>query len=185
MTTLIRVDPYREAKALALQGEMNRFLNLLGTGNGSTTPSVWAPPLDVWETDDEIVYAFDLPGIPKDTVSIEFENDLLTVSAERERSQEVSTDRLYRFERRYGSFSRTIGLPPGVAEGSDHSSLRQRRARSPRQEAYAKEAAPGPDQQRQGRNRGQSDESLREHATATAKGRRPASRLPQAPPDLR
>ena len=77
---------------------------------------MWAPPLDVWETDDEIVYAFDLPGIPKDTVSIEFENDLLTVSAERERSQEVSTDRLYRFERRYGSFSRTIGLPSGVAE---------------------------------------------------------------------
>jgi HSP20 family protein len=33
-----------------------------------------------------------------------------------ERSQEVATDRLYRFERRYGSFLRTIGLPQGVAE---------------------------------------------------------------------
>jgi HSP20 family protein len=67
-------------------------------------------------TDDEIVYAFDLPGIPKDTVSIEFDHGVLTVSAERERSQEVSSDRLYRSERRYGGFSRAIGLPQGVSE---------------------------------------------------------------------
>ena len=114
MTTLVRFDPYREVTAL--QGEMGRFLNMLGAGTGNTTPTVWAPAMDVWETDDEIVYAFDLPGIPKDAVSIEFDHGVLTVSAERERSQEVSSDRLYRFERRYGSFSRAIGLPQGVAE---------------------------------------------------------------------
>jgi HSP20 family protein len=96
---------------------LGRFLNLLlGGGNGNSTPGVWAPAMDVWETDDEIVYAFDLPGIPKETVSIEFVKGVLTVSAERERSQEVSTDRLYRFERRYGSFSRAVGLPQGVSE---------------------------------------------------------------------
>ena len=115
MTTLVRFDPYREVTAL--QGEMGRFLNqLFVAGNGTTTPGVWAPAMDVWETDDEIVYAFDLPGIPKEAVSIEFEHGVLTVSAERERSQEVSADRLYRFERRYGSFSRAIGLPQGVVE---------------------------------------------------------------------
>jgi HSP20 family protein len=115
MTTLVRFDPYREVTAL--QGEMGRFLNqLFVTGNGTTTPGVWAPAMDVWETDAEIVYAFDLPGIPKEAVSIEFDNGALTVSAKRERSQEVSADRLYRFERRYGSFSRAIGLPQGVTE---------------------------------------------------------------------
>ena len=112
MRTLIRFDPYREVTAL--QSEMSRFL--LSGGLGDTPPGVWAPAMDVWETDDEIVYAFDLPGIPKDTVSIEVENAVLTVSAERERSLDVSTDRLYRYERRYGSFSRTIGLPQGVSE---------------------------------------------------------------------
>jgi HSP20 family protein len=114
MTTLVRFDPYRETTAL--QGEMARFLTLFGAGTGATTEGVWAPALDVWETDDEIVYAFDLPGIPKDTVSIEFDQGVLTVSAERERSQEGSAGRLYRFERRYGSFSRAIGLPQGVSE---------------------------------------------------------------------
>src|SRR5947207_15922070 len=95
---------------------MARFVTLFGGGTGTSTAGVWAPAMDVWETDDEIVYAFDLPGIPQDTVSIEFDHGVLTVSAERERSQEVSADRLYRFERRYGSFSRTIGLPQGVVE---------------------------------------------------------------------
>ena len=114
MATLVRFDPFRQLTAL--RGEMGRSLNLLSRGNGSTTQGAWAPAMDVWKTDEDIVYAFDLPGIPKETVSIEFENGVLTVSAERERSQEVAADRLYRFERRYGSFSRTIGLPQGVAE---------------------------------------------------------------------
>jgi HSP20 family protein len=114
LTTLVRFDPYREATAL--QSEMARFLTLFAGGTGTTTAGVWAPAMDVWETDDEVVYAFDLPGIPKDTVSIEFDHGVLTVSAERERSQEVPTDRMYRFERRYGGVSRAIGLPQGVSE---------------------------------------------------------------------
>jgi HSP20 family protein len=114
LTTLVRFDPYREATAL--QDEMARFLNLFARGTGTMTAGVSAPAMDVWETDDEIVYAFDLPGIPKDTVSIEFDHGVLTVSAERVRSQEVASERWYRFERRFGMFSRTIGLPQGVSE---------------------------------------------------------------------
>jgi HSP20 family protein len=113
MTTLVRFDPYREATAP--QGEMAQFLTLFGGGIG-TTAGMWAPAMDVWETDEEIVYAFDLPGIPKDTVSIELDHGVLTVSAERVRSLDVSAERLYRFERRHGSFSRVIGLPKGVSE---------------------------------------------------------------------
>src|SRR5436190_17714931 len=114
MTTLVRFDPHREATAL--QGEMARFLTLFAGATGTTTAGVWAPAMDVWETDGEIVYAFDLPGIPEDTVSIEFDHGVLTVSAERERAQEVSAGQLYRFERRYGGFSRAIGLAAGVSE---------------------------------------------------------------------
>jgi HSP20 family protein len=113
MTTLVRFDPYRESAVL--QGDMARFLTLFYGGSG-TAVGVQAPAMDVWETDEEIVYAFDLPGIPEDTVSIEFDHGVLTVSAERERSPESSAGLLYRFERRYGSFSRAIALPKGVSE---------------------------------------------------------------------
>ena len=116
MATLVRWDPVREFAAW--QNDVERLMGtfLRGAGNGQNGENRWAPAMDVWETEDEVVYAFDLPGIAEDKISIEFEDSTLTISAERERSQEVSQDRFYRFERRYGSFSRSIGLPQGVTE---------------------------------------------------------------------
>jgi HSP20 family protein len=114
MATLVRWEPFRELATL--QNEMSRLMNsVVGGGDGESTRG-WVPALDVWETEGEIVYAFDLPGIPEDEISIEFEDGALTVSAERERTHEVSEDKLYRFERRFGTFSRTIGVPQGVTE---------------------------------------------------------------------
>ena len=113
MATLVRWTPWNELASV--QNEMSRFMNGLLEGNGRTTQA-WVPALDVWETQNEIVYAFDLPGIPEESIKVEFEDGALTVSAERERQHEVSDDRYYRFERRYGTFSRTIGLPQGVDE---------------------------------------------------------------------
>ena len=113
MATLVRWAPFTELASL--QNEMSRFMNGLLEGNGRTTQS-WIPTADVWETEGEIVYAFDLPGIPEDKISIELDEGALTVSAEREREESVEDGRFYRFERRFGSFTRTIGLPQGVTE---------------------------------------------------------------------
>jgi len=113
MTTLVPWDPFREIAAL--HNEVARMLGLVREGNGATERRR-VPPLDVWETDDDVVYAFDLPGVPEDKISVEFEDGALTVTAERERTREVSRDRLYRYERRFGTLSRTIGLPQGVTE---------------------------------------------------------------------
>jgi HSP20 family protein len=115
MATLIRFrEPFREIAAL--QNEMGRFMSGLFDGANGGTNQAWMPAVDVWETDDELVYAFDLPGIPEDKISLELDEGALTVSAERERSQEASDERFYRFERRFGSFARTIGLPQGTTE---------------------------------------------------------------------
>jgi HSP20 family protein len=115
MTTLVRWDPVRELAQW--QNDVERLMGTFLRGTAGTNGEQrWAPPLDVWETENELVYAFDLPGIPEDKISIEFEDGSLTVSAERERTDEVSQGRFYRFERRHGSFTRTIGLPQGVTE---------------------------------------------------------------------
>ncbi len=113
MATLVRWEPFRELASL--QNEMSRLMNGLLEGNGRTTQS-WIPTADVWETEDEVVYAFDLPGIPEDRISVELDDGALTITAERERGQKVEEGRYYRFERRFGSFSRTIGLPQGISE---------------------------------------------------------------------
>jgi HSP20 family protein len=115
MATLVRWDPFREIAAL--QNEMARFFGGAreagGNGSGDRT---WVPALDVWETDDEVVYAFDLPGIPENEISVEFEDGVLSVGAERKRDSEARQDGYYRYERRVGSFARTIALPQGVGE---------------------------------------------------------------------
>jgi HSP20 family protein len=113
VATLVRWEPFRELATL--QTEMSRLMNGLLEGNGRTMQS-WVPPVDVWETDNEIVYAFDLPGIPEDKISVELHDDTLTVTGEREQKDERSEDGFYRYERRFGSFSRTLGVPQGVSD---------------------------------------------------------------------
>lgn len=114
MATLVRFrEPFREFAAL--HNEMNRLMNGLVEGNGRSSQA-WAPAVDVWETDTELVYSFDLPGVSRDKIDVEFEDGALTVSAERERTDEIKGDRFYRFERRFGGFSRSVTLPAGVSE---------------------------------------------------------------------
>ena len=60
MATLVRWEPFREIATL--QNEMSRLMNDVIGGNGETTTRSWVPALDVWETENELVYAFDLPG---------------------------------------------------------------------------------------------------------------------------
>jgi HSP20 family protein len=72
--------------------------------------------VDVWETEDELVLSFDLPGTPEDQIAVELDDGVLTVSGERERTSEHSGERFYRFERRFGAFSRSVTLPQGVHE---------------------------------------------------------------------
>jgi HSP20 family protein len=113
MTTLVRWDPFREAAAV--HNELSRLMNGVFEGNGRATQT-WVPTVDAWETGDALVYAFDLPGVPQEKISVEVEDGTLTVSAERERNTDVSEERYHRLERRFGSFARTVGLPQGVTE---------------------------------------------------------------------
>ena len=111
MSTLVRWEPFRELGTL--QSEMSRLMNGMLEGNGRQSQN-WVPSLDVWETPTEVVYAFDLPGIREEQITIEVKDETLTISANREKTEETSEKGFYRFERRYGTFARAVGLPQGV-----------------------------------------------------------------------
>ena len=118
---IVRWEPFRELAAL--QNEMGRWMNqvtgsgtALQPGNGGSATATSLPAVDVWETENELVLSFDLPGIPEDQISVELDDNVLTVSGQREREEQQSGDRFYRYERRFGTFQRSVSLPPGVNE---------------------------------------------------------------------
>jgi HSP20 family protein len=113
VATLVRWEPLRELATL--QTEMSRLMNGLFEGNGRVVQA-WVPAVDVWETENDLVYAFDLPGVPEEQISIELHDDTLTVTAQRERVEERAEDGFVRYERRFGTFSRALGVPQGVSE---------------------------------------------------------------------
>ena len=110
---LVRWDPFRDLTAL--QTEVNRLFSRAGGGDVSERQS-WTPAVDVVETDDAIVLKAELAGMDPKDINIEVQDNVLTVSGERRFEEEVKEDKFYRIERRYGSFSRSLALPPTADE---------------------------------------------------------------------
>jgi HSP20 family protein len=120
VATLVRWEPIRELASL--QTEMSRLLN--GAFEGGRVPQNWVPPVDVWETDRQLAYAFDLPGVAEEEIQIELQEDTLTVTAKRERDDERAEDGFVRFERRFGTLTRALAVPAGVTEENISASYR-------------------------------------------------------------
>jgi HSP20 family protein len=103
------------AHLLPLQQEMNRVLNEFFRGGngeeGSWGTYTWTPPVDIYETDDALVFQAELPGVSKDAVSIEIHQNTLILRGERKREAEVPDHRYHRTERAYGAFQRSFVLP--------------------------------------------------------------------------
>jgi HSP20 family protein len=100
----------------SLQTEMNRLFNTVfeapSVGTGATRR--WTPAMDLLETDEQFVLRADLPGMSEEDVSIELEDNVLTVSGERKSEHEDRDQGFYRVERAFGAFSRSLTLPRGV-----------------------------------------------------------------------
>jgi HSP20 family protein len=112
---LIRWEPVRELDSL--QSEMNRlFDGFFGNRapNGITSRR-WIPAMDLVEGEDEFVLRADLPGLTEDDVEIEIKDSVLTISGERKAEEKREGEGYYRVERAFGSFSRSLTLPEGVA----------------------------------------------------------------------
>jgi HSP20 family protein len=76
----------------------------------------WVPPVEIMETETELVMAFELPGLDKDDVKIEIDDDVLTLRGEKkaERVEEDAKKEYFLKERSYGVFERSFSLPQTV-----------------------------------------------------------------------
>jgi HSP20 family protein len=92
----------------------NTFFDTPSTGNGGNTPRRWIPAMDLVETDEHFVLKADLPGLAEEDVNLEVEDNVLTVSGERQAEHEDKREGYVRVERSYGAFRRSLTLPEGV-----------------------------------------------------------------------
>jgi len=108
-TTLSRWEPFRGTASL--QEQVNRlFGNVLERAGEESNLTTWAPAVDIYETEQELVVKADLPDIDPKDLDIRVENNILTIRGERKFEKKVSEENYLRVERAYGSFSRSFSL---------------------------------------------------------------------------
>ena len=103
-----------------LQGQVNRLLeeNFTRDRSGHADLATWAPPVDIYETESELVVKADLPDLQEKDIDVRVENNTLTIRGERKLGKDVNEDNYLRIERTYGSFTRSFSLPNTVSSES-------------------------------------------------------------------
>ena len=101
--------------------ELDQLTSRLGNVFGGDFPAPanggnWLPAVNVEERGDELVLTAEVPGMTRDDIDIELENNVLTISGEKSHeAEEKDEDKRYHvWERRYGSFQRSFTLPRTV-----------------------------------------------------------------------
>lgn len=106
--------------------EMDRLFGDFGSGRGLAPTfrelgrladlegPMWSPQVEVFERGGKLIVHADLPGLTKDDIKVDVNDDAIRIRGERRQEQEESKEGYYRSERSYGSFYREIPLPGGV-----------------------------------------------------------------------
>src|SRR5258708_33777285 len=100
MRTIARWEPFR--RATSLQDQVNRLFNdvVERAGEESSLPA-WAPSVDIYETEHELVVKADLPEVDPKDLDIRVENNILTIRGERKFDKKVNEEHYRRVERSY------------------------------------------------------------------------------------
>jgi len=111
--TLMKYNPFGDLAEFStpmrlLQDTVSRLLS----EPASSRP--WAPPVDIMETDNELVFKADLPDVNMGDIDLRIENGTLTIKGERKFEEEQKSKGFHRIERSYGAFVRCFSLPETV-----------------------------------------------------------------------
>ena len=108
MATLDRWEPFRGTSP---ETQLNRlFSDFFGRATQEQNLTTWAPAVDIYEGEHELVVKADLPDIKPEELDIRVENNILTIRGERKFEKKVDEKNYLRVERAYGSFARSFSL---------------------------------------------------------------------------
>ncbi len=109
---IIRWDPFRDL--VSLRDKMNRLFEDAVTQRGEEkelVASSWAPAVDIYEDEGQLVLTAEVPGLSEKDVEIKIEDNVLSIQGERKLEKETREENYHRIERAYGSFYRSFTLP--------------------------------------------------------------------------
>jgi len=114
MNTITRRD---QSRGLTLQDEVNRLFedNFTRERSGHADLATWAPSIDIYETENELVVKAELPDFQDKDIDVRITNNTLTIRGERKFEKDVKEENYLRIERAYGSFMRSFSLPNTVS----------------------------------------------------------------------
>jgi HSP20 family protein len=108
----VTVDP------TTFEQRVNRlFTDALGAFDWSyrdNAGAAWVPPVDIFEEPEAIRLVAEVPGVSPTDVKISLENNVLTIHGTKQQVAEERAERVYRYERTYGTFERSFTLPTTV-----------------------------------------------------------------------
>ncbi len=108
-----------------LRDEVNRLFDFSWPSRDSGLFSGWSPTLDVHENKDNLVVQVELPGMKKEEIDIALHEGVLTVSGERKAEREHKEGEVFRSERYFGKFQRSVTLPVAVDAGKVQASYKE------------------------------------------------------------
>jgi HSP20 family protein len=113
--TLVRFQPFVD-DFQTLQERFNRIFqdSALSQIGSDEAMGSWTPRCDIYEEGDNIVVKAEVPGLDRNDIDVQVENNILTLRGERKREKEVKSENLFRTERFYGTFTRSFTLPVTV-----------------------------------------------------------------------
>ena len=110
MSSITRWDTYSGLSGL--QEQVNRlFDSTFPRRFENSAITTWAPAVDIYETENELVVKADLPDVSEKDLDVRVENNTLTVRGERKFEKKVQEENYLRVDRTYGAFSRSFSLP--------------------------------------------------------------------------
>jgi HSP20 family protein len=115
MLTVSRWEPFRDL--VTIQNRLNRIFGDPTACTNAEEVGTWAPPVDVIEEPDRLVFRAEIPGVSKDDIDVKVENGTLLLRGEKKQVSEKENDTVHRVERFYGSFTRSFTLPSNLDAG--------------------------------------------------------------------
>jgi HSP20 family protein len=101
--SLSHYDPLASLRAVE-----NAFSRIL---TEPQTNRPWAPSVDIYETENELVVKADLPEVEAKDIDVRVENQTLTIAGERKFEASSNDKGYHRIERSYGNFVRSFAVP--------------------------------------------------------------------------